>query len=403
MKLKLISFAAFLFLFLTADPEARCQWVQTPGDFSVNVFAFATSGTTVIAGTGGNGMYRLTDTATAWEPLEGLADANVFALVANSTSIFAAISGSSLVGARINRSFDNGTTWTAANAGIEDIQVNALALIGTTLFAGTNRNGFFRSTDNGTSWTNISMDLSSEFVYNGALVVSGSNLFAGTYGGVFLSTDSGVSWTAVNNGLISMKINALAVSGTDLFAGTNDAGVFFSSDNGANWTQVNNGITNLKVNALLSSGANIFAGTMGGGLLLTKDKGTTWTDASNGMSTSFVLALGISGQNVFSSGGFFTVWRRPLSEFGSSSVAERESAKTIELSPNPTPGIVKVRAYAWGMKHVTIMNTLGEDIMQIAEPASTDFTLDLSNLPAGAYFIRLSGAESTTTRMIVRE
>ena len=66
-----------------------------------------------------------------------------------------------------------------------------------------------------------------------AFAVSGTNLFAGTYGdGVFLSTNNGASWTAVNNGLTDLYVWALAVSGTNLFAGTYGSGVFLSTNNG---------------------------------------------------------------------------------------------------------------------------------------------------------------------------
>jgi len=43
---------------------------------------------------------------------------------------------------------------------------------------------------------------------------------------VFLSTNSGTSWTAVNTGLTNTEIRALAVSGTNLFAGTFGRGVW---------------------------------------------------------------------------------------------------------------------------------------------------------------------------------
>jgi hypothetical protein len=52
-----------------------------------------------------------------------------------------------------------------------------------------------------------------------ALAVSGTNLFAGTEeNGVFLSTNSGTSWTAV--GLANSLVHSLVVNGTTLFAGT---------------------------------------------------------------------------------------------------------------------------------------------------------------------------------------
>ena len=60
--------------------------------------------------------------------------------------------------------------------------------------------------------------------YGGEIIsfaVLGSDLFTGTYGGgVFVSTNNGTSWTAVNSGLTKTSIKALAVSGTDLFTGT---------------------------------------------------------------------------------------------------------------------------------------------------------------------------------------
>jgi hypothetical protein len=59
-----------------------------------------------------------------------------------------------------------------------------------------------------------------------ALAVSGTNLFAGTSGGVFLSTNNGTSWTAVNSGLTNTDVLSLAISGTNLFAGTYGSSVW---------------------------------------------------------------------------------------------------------------------------------------------------------------------------------
>lgn len=82
------------------------------------------------------------------------------------------------------------------------------------LFAGTS-SGVFLSTNNGTNWTAVNAGLTNTFVYS--LTLSGSNLFAGTIGdGVFLSTNNGTSWTAVNNGLSNKDVRYLTVGGTNL-------------------------------------------------------------------------------------------------------------------------------------------------------------------------------------------
>src|ERR1035437_6864780 len=131
--------------------------------------------------------------------------------------------------------------------------------------------------------------------------VSGSNLFAGSFGGgVFLSTNNGTSWTAVNNGFPFpfSSVKALAVSGTNLFAGFDGSGVYLSTNNGTSWTPVNNGLTGygLYIQALDVSGTNLFAGTHGGGIFLSTNNGTSWTAINNGLTYSNISALAVRSE-----------------------------------------------------------------------------------------------------------
>jgi hypothetical protein len=74
-----------------------------------------------------------------------------------------------------------------------------------------------------------------------------------------------------------MFVWSLAVSGTNIFAGTDSSGVFLSSDNGENWYPSNNGLMNKEVLALAPSNSNMFAGTWGGGIFLSSNNGTSWS------------------------------------------------------------------------------------------------------------------------------
>jgi hypothetical protein len=149
-----------------------------------------------------------------------------------------------------------------------------------------------------------------------ALIVSGTNIFAGTYGGggVFLSTNNGTNWTAVNTGLpfdpqAGTYVDAFAISNTNLFAGINNSGVFLSTNNGTNWTDVNTGLTNLYVEALAVSGTNLFAGTYGGGIFLSTNNGTNWTAVNTGLTNTDVWSLTVSGTNLYAGtdiGGFLS-------------------------------------------------------------------------------------------------
>jgi photosystem II stability/assembly factor-like uncharacterized protein len=140
-----------------------------------------------------------------------------------------------------------------------------------------------------------------------SFVVSGTNLFAGTWGnGVYLSTDKGTSWNEVNSGLIDLQVNSLALMGTNLFAGTVSSGVFLSTDNGKSWTAVDSGLTNIMVYAFAVSDTNIFAGTYGGHVFKSTNNGTSWTVVDSGLTNASqtICALAVSpnrtgGMNLF--------------------------------------------------------------------------------------------------------
>jgi ligand-binding sensor domain-containing protein len=150
------------------------------------------------------------------------------------------------------------------------------------------------------------------YVY--AFAVSGTNLFAGTdEGGVFISTNNGTSWTAASTGLTNATVQCFAVSGTNIFAGTWD-GVYLSTNSGTSWTAVNTGLTNTSVQALAVSGTNIFAGTYGRGVYLSTNNGTSWTEVNSGLMDSLVWSLAVSGTDLFAGTLGSGVWRRPLSE-----------------------------------------------------------------------------------------
>jgi photosystem II stability/assembly factor-like uncharacterized protein len=133
-----------------------------------------------------------------------------------------------------------------------------------------------------------------------AFAVSGGDLFAGTQdGGVLRSTDGGAHWTPVNNDLPDVFVRALAVSGTKLFAGTFGSGVFLSTDHGAGWTAVNTNLPGANVQALTVSGLNLFAGFLTS-VSLSTNNGGSWTEVNSGLpSLPDIRAFAVSGTTLF--------------------------------------------------------------------------------------------------------
>ncbi|MCP4658595.1 MAG: hypothetical protein GY856_24560, partial [bacterium] len=170
--------------------------------------------------------------------------------------------------------------------------VETLALVGSTLYAGTT-NAIFESTDGGANW---GMNRSGRTYSLTSDPTDPSLLYAGSNSEVLRSIDGGVTWSSA---IVSGKVKALAVDPADtatVYAGARGSGVLKSSDYGATWQPVSSGFTNLKLTSLAidpNASSTLYAGTEQGGIFKTVDAGGSWTAVNTGLSSSNVRALAI--------------------------------------------------------------------------------------------------------------
>jgi hypothetical protein len=182
--------------------------------------------------------------------------------------------------------------------------VTAIAIKGSNVFAGTLQ-GIFLSTNNGAGWKML--DAGGWFQIGvQSLALSGNNLFIGSNNaGMYRSTDNGTNWIAVNSGLPSnATIYSLAVSineagDTTIYAGTQFSGVFLSTNNGTTWNAINNGLPSDPIYALAVSGTYLFAGTWNYGAFRSTNNGASWSSVNNGLTSLNVKTLAVNGSNVF--------------------------------------------------------------------------------------------------------
>ena len=223
--------------------------------------------------------------------------------------------------------------WTFANTGIESLSIRSFAVVGSSIFVGT-QNGVYRSTNMGKTWTSTGFPGTGSV---NAFAVWGTNLFAASQSKVFHSSIEGVGWGSVN--LQSSELFDLAVSGPYLFAagstwihrsgngqnwsfaaagmgygpyysiavsdtclyiGGRLNGIYRSTNNGTSWDQT--GFRNPEVYRLAIAGANLYAGTASGLYLSTKNW-TEWTLLSNGLPVKPTRAITISGKYLFAGNG----------------------------------------------------------------------------------------------------
>jgi hypothetical protein len=332
----------------------------------------------------------------------GLTNTVVNALVANDMDLFAGTSSGGVF-----LSTNSGASWTAVNLGLRDPFVNALAYSGRNLFAATRDSGVYLSTNNGTSWTAINTGLTSLSVWS--LAVSGTNIFAGILGGIYLSTNNGTTWAKVLS-LSGTHVWDFAVSGTNIVAGVSTGavyGVYLSTNNGTSWNPSTSGLPpNWDVNALAVRGTNLFAGTFGG-VFLSTNNGASWAAVNLGLpDTSYINALIINGNYLFAgtwnNGG---VWRRPLSEMITS--VERLSTdlpthfNLDQNYPNPfNPSTtIQYGLPARSTVRLVIYNVLGQTIKELInseQQAGYQSLVWNANVSSGMYFYRLEAVSNET-------
>lgn len=240
----------------------------------------------------GDGVWRLGDSPYKWEKLgtAGMTNQAIWALAGSGNNFFAAGNGG------VYLSTDGGATWTVRNTGMTYSVIQALAIDGGKIYAGTQQgtaaqNEVWVSEDNALSWRKLGNGIAADFPPNFAnrifeLVVVGGKLFAaGTSGVLFFD---GTKWNTAYRGPNIVSFFALAASGNTLFAGSWYHGIARSTDGGVTWTEVNTGLNSRQVGGVLKANGVLYAGTVWG-VMISRDEGQTWTQTTAPLAECYSL------------------------------------------------------------------------------------------------------------------
>jgi Tetratricopeptide repeat len=258
-------------VFLSADDGASWKSVDSGLPDRADFQCLAALGTDLFAGTVEKGVYLSKDNGASWSAANSGLPKNspVWRLAVAGTTLFAAAGSDTQ--ATVFRSDDGGMSWTAANNGLAGMNVLCLAAVGPDLFAGGGippsnpPAGVFLSTNNGTSWTPTKSTILAKTVIMRFAVI-GDILYAGSYTGgrVYLTKSKGEWWSNVSAGLPhfeTFSLSDLTVSGTNLLVGS-FRGVWSSDNEGVTWRALNAGLPDPPlIYSLCVSGTNLFAGT----------------------------------------------------------------------------------------------------------------------------------------------
>ena len=197
---------------------------------------------------------------------------------------------------RVYRSVDGGATWSPWRTGLPAGERAFVASAGRGALVGMAHHGVYRRTSSDHPWRASRKGLVAPHI--GAVVVppsGGSTVYAGTQRqGVMRSDDSGSSWRAA--GLFGRIVAALAVhprNAAVVYAAT-DAGVYRSNDGGRSWRRKlhvpGQGVTDVEISR--SSPSTVYASTFEGGVFRSSDGGSTWRKTTfAGYQVAFSLAV----------------------------------------------------------------------------------------------------------------
>ena len=176
--------------------------------------------------------------------------------------------------------------------GVSGTNLLAAAFSGYNLFG-----GLYLSTNTGTSWTRTGLTT----ISGKALAVSDTNLFAGTVDSIFVSTDMGRTWSAATGDFPRpYSIVALSASNSNVFTALDvqkyngGAYLYSSTDNGSSWAKTLT-VLYFPVSALTVCGTRVFAGYAGGsgtgGVYVSTDWGKSWRAGALGDAIANTFAV----------------------------------------------------------------------------------------------------------------
>jgi photosystem II stability/assembly factor-like uncharacterized protein len=378
----------FLFLFTSIVTNANSQWIQSSASIKTTINCFAESGGDLYAGTLNDpaAIWVSKDNGVTWSP-QKTALYNVSAITSLGTYLFAlAESPTSL-----QRSLDRGVTWSNTISSLPPATlIKSMVTVGSTIIIVDSTGRFFISSDGGDTWEKTndgSLGNQASLLAANAL-----NPFAKNDTGLFISYDKGINWVPI---LSPATIQSLVISSNSIFVFTQDFKLK-STDNGKHWDTVT-----VPGNLLINDTLTLFAGSLGNTspIMESSDTGKNWVSIG-GPAPHRLSALIVSGPNIVE-GTWTGLWYHPL--HGPSSVSIENTGGMTSISPNPTNGILTIRNARENLTGISILNVLGQKVLEVAMPQTPEFQVDLSALPAGMYYARIVMGSSVEVRKVIKE
>jgi len=274
-----------------------------------------------------------------------------------------------------------------------DLSIICLAKAGEIIYA-SSKYLLFKSIDNGNTWTvcNQGQNFAS-YIYricaydSNVIVVSDTVKYSLDWGEHFLSS----SLSGVYSGPVFMTNN-----GMSFFLAKGHTRIYRSDDKGASWEHVKDTLLS-HIHGLKAHFNNMFLYREFGGVIRSQDNGYTWSSFNEGMPGTDVYDLTFQGDTLYVVGAGFGIAKRSMYPTG---IPCEETLSSLLIYPNPASTHITIETLL--QEEVSIFNLQGQELLsqQITEPKTR---IDISSLPSGVYFVRVTGEQAVQVGKFVKQ
>ncbi len=380
-----------LSIVICAFSSVNAQWVQITSGVTAKLDAihFIDSQTGYTSG-GFTNALKTTDGGNNWTltSSQGFRD---YSFIDNSNGYGASISSMAIA-----KTSDGGNSWTSLTPPTgNSLWGVATTSSSTAYFVGTGGT-IWKTTNSGSSFTVINTGPSG-LLTDVVFTSSTTGFILAQTNGIHKTTNSGTSWTLVHSPSGLMTEMCFPDANTGYAVGTSGL-VVKTTDGGNNWTSLTTGSTGYFQGVhFFDVNTGIVVGT-GGQIYYTNDGGTNWHMQTSGTTEDLYDVRMLSATSAVVTGDNGMILKNTNIIVG---IDENITNTKIVLYPSPTKDVLNIVTDNTKINNAEIFDITGK---QMSTTITQDkSSINVANLAAGTYFIKISTDNNTITKKFIKE
>jgi hypothetical protein len=224
----------------------------------------------------------------------------------------------------------------------------------------------------------------------------------GSWGTILKTSNGGTTWVSQVSGISDDLRGLFFLDENRGFAVGVLDNILKTTNGGAAWSLIHSGY-GIDFNSVWFRDQNTgYVAGNGGAILLTTDGGTTWTPQLSGTHND-LTAICITDLNTgYTAGSKGTILRTTDNGVGLTSPTVI-SEPGLQVFPNPaSEKLTLLPSGKPGKGMVVILDLRGRELCRMAVPADKN-QIDISHLPSGVYFVRLTTDDKVETGRFIKQ